>query len=448
MVHQRLGQYSDAERNLNAALTIQRRVLPNDSVEIATTLRSLGLLAKNAGDARTAVAHFEDALAIERRAIGDNHPDVGFTLLGLSAAKQALGDGAEAHACLEEALRISLLENGVGLRDAVYHALSREQARQGRLPSAICFGKQAVNAIQHQRGGLTSLGQNLQDSFVTSKEQVYRDLADLLVQAGRLGEAQQVVDLLKAEELSQFTLRENASDRRFSLLQLTAREVTWTRHGDDIASNLASLIREEQDLIIRSPRSKEDDARLEELRQLLVGANDRFRSWLDELVDELGVEPPEGREASGALNFRLLGSLQTYLATLGDDVVLIHYLVGRERLAIILTTPDLQVSRSVAIDEADVNALVHRFRQAIRARSHDTTDLLRLAKVLHRHMIEPIGEYIVGAKVVMVVLDGALRYLPLAALHDGHGFSRKSLCLRHAHAGLLFVAQGCSQGLE
>jgi CHAT domain-containing protein len=428
MVHQMLGRYSDAKRDFNAALTIQRRVLPNDSFEVATTLRSLGLLAMDVGDAQTARAHFEEALSIERRTVGDSHPDAGLTMIGLSRAKQALGEGAEAHACLEAALRISLLENGVGLRDAVYHALSREQAQQGRVLSAIYFGKQAVNAIQNQRGGLTPVGPKLQDSFVTSKEDVYRDLADLLVQAGRLGEAQQVVDLLKAEELSQFTLRENAPNRRLSLLQLTAREVTWTRHGDDVASNLASLIREEQDLIIRSPRSKEDDARLEALRQLLVGANDRFRSWLDDLVDEIGVEPPDGREAIGALNFRLLGSLQTYLATLGNDVVLVHYLVGRKRLAIILTTPDLQVSRSVAIGEADLNALVHRFRQAIRARSDDTTDLLRLAKALHRHIIEPIGEYLVRAKVVMVVLDGALRYLPLAALHDGQDF----LVNRHA----------------
>jgi CHAT domain-containing protein len=422
MVHQMLGRFSDAERDLNAALTIQRRVLPKDSLEIAATLRSLGLLAMDVGDAQTARAHFEEALSIERRTVGDGHPDTGLTLLGLSRATQALGEGAEAHACLEAALRISLLDNGVGLRDAVYHALSREQAQQGRVSSAIYFGKQAVNAIQNQRGGLTPLGPKLQDSFLTSKEEVYRNLADLLVQAGRLGEAQQVVDLLKAEELAQFTLRENAPNRRLSLLQLTAREVTWTRHGDDIASNLAILIREEQDLMIQSPRSKEDDARLETLRQLLVEANDRFRSWFDGLIEELREEPPEAGETIGALNFRLLGSLQAYLATLGSDVVLVHYLVGQERLAIILTTPDLQVSRAVAIGEADLNALVHRFRQAIRARSRDATDLLRLAKALHRHMIEPIREYLAGAKVVMVVLDGALRYLPLAALHDGQDF--------------------------
>jgi CHAT domain-containing protein len=428
MVHQMLGRYSDAKRDLEAALTIQRRVLPKDSLEIAASLRSLGLLAMDAGDAQTARVHFEDALTIERRTVGDSHPDTGLTLLGLSRAKQALGEGVEAHACLEAALRISLLENGVGLRDAVYHALSREQAQQGRVSSAIYFGKQAVNAIQSQRGALTPLEPKLQDSFLTSKEEVYRDLVDLLVQAGRLGEAQQVVDLLKAEELAQFTLRENAPNRRLSLLQLTAREVTWTRHGDDVASNLAILIREEQGLIVQSPRSKEDDARLETLRQLLVEANDRFRSWLDDLIEELREEPPEAGEAIGALNFRLLGALQAYLATLGSDVVLVHYLVGQERLAIILTTPDLQVSRAVAIGEADLNALVHRFRQAIRARSSDATDLLRLAKALHRHMIEPIGEYLVGAKVVMVVLDGALRYLPLAALHDGQEF----LVNRHA----------------
>jgi hypothetical protein len=42
MVHQMLGRYSDAKRDLDAALTIQRRVLPNDSVTrtVGDVLRS------------------------------------------------------------------------------------------------------------------------------------------------------------------------------------------------------------------------------------------------------------------------------------------------------------------------------------------------------------------------------------------------------------------------
>jgi len=170
-------------------------------------------------------------------------------------------------------MRLSCAEPGAGSAGAGPERDLLRQAGRQRDPESA--------------GGLTSLGQKLQDSFVTSKEDVYRDLADLLVQAGGSVRHSRS-SIAEAEELSQFTLRENAPDRRLSLLQLTAREVTWTRHGDDIARDLASLIREEQDLIIRSPRSKEDDARLEALRQLLVEANDRFRSWLDDLVDELG----------------------------------------------------------------------------------------------------------------------------------------------------------------
>jgi len=70
-----------------------------------------------AGDAQTAGGHFENALAIERRTVGNSHPDVGLTLLG-SAGPSRRWRRRRSRACLEEALCISLLENGIGLRDA------------------------------------------------------------------------------------------------------------------------------------------------------------------------------------------------------------------------------------------------------------------------------------------------------------------------------------------
>jgi hypothetical protein len=71
----------------------------------------------------------------------------------------------------------------------------------GETAAAIFFGKQAVNAVQRQRGGLTTLERELQRSFLATKERTYRDLTDLLVATGRLGEAQQALAMLKEEEL-------------------------------------------------------------------------------------------------------------------------------------------------------------------------------------------------------------------------------------------------------
>ena len=98
---------------------------------------------------------------------------------------------------------------------------------------AIFFGKQAVNAVQRQRGALTTLEKELQRSFLATKERTYRDLADLLVAAGRLGEAQQVLAMLKEEEMFDLLRRDMASDPRLTFAQLTSTEAEWQRHGDE-----------------------------------------------------------------------------------------------------------------------------------------------------------------------------------------------------------------------
>jgi len=53
---------------------------------------------------------------------------------------------------------------------------------------AILYGKQAVAAYEAVRAGIQGLGQASDRSFVDSKVDAYRSLADLLIAAGRLPE--------------------------------------------------------------------------------------------------------------------------------------------------------------------------------------------------------------------------------------------------------------------
>jgi hypothetical protein len=70
---------------------------------------------------------------------------------------------------------------------------------------AVLFGKQAIDRFQQVRRNIGGLEKETQQSFLKSKEDYYRELAELLISGGRLPEAQQVLDLLKAEEYSEFT---------------------------------------------------------------------------------------------------------------------------------------------------------------------------------------------------------------------------------------------------
>ncbi len=91
---------------------------------------------------------------------------------------------------------------------------------------------------------------------------------------------------------------------------------------------------------------------------------------------------------------------------------------GTAVLTVILTTPDTQVARQSQTGRAGLNRLIGDFRQALTDR---TSDPLPLAKRLHAILIGPIAADLAQAEAgtLMWSLDAALRYIPLAALHDG-----------------------------
>ena len=64
---------------------------------------------------------------------------------------------------------------------------------------AVLFGKQAIDLYQQVRRNIGGLEKETQQSFLKSKEDYYRELADLLISGGRIPEAQQVLDLLKEQ---------------------------------------------------------------------------------------------------------------------------------------------------------------------------------------------------------------------------------------------------------
>ena len=72
---------------------------------------------------------------------------------------------------------------------------------QARRKEAIFFGTEAVNAYQKLRRNISYLDPELQAGFAKSKSAAYRILAELLVEDDRLGAAEQVLDLLKEQEL-------------------------------------------------------------------------------------------------------------------------------------------------------------------------------------------------------------------------------------------------------
>ncbi|MGA0198115.1 MAG: hypothetical protein ACO3NK_03170, partial [Prochlorotrichaceae cyanobacterium] len=93
--------------------------------------------------------------------------------------------------------------------------LAKKLAQEGQVDLAIVFYKRALNLVEDVRADLRRVEAlqerlslepvALQESLVqTFSEDIYRPLAALLLSQDRVWEAQQVLDLLKVQELDEF----------------------------------------------------------------------------------------------------------------------------------------------------------------------------------------------------------------------------------------------------
>ena len=123
----------------------------------------------------------------------------------------------------------------------------------------------------------------------------------------------------------------------------------------------------------------------------------------------------------GEKNVEKLKALQSTLRGLGEGVVLLQYVLAEEKLHIIITTAQTQLARSTEVSRKQVNQTVFEFRNETQAPGRYQ---FKNARQLYEWLIKPIAADLEQAKatVLMVSLDGVLRYAPLAALVDGEQY--------------------------
>lgn len=449
--YRELGQPATALKWHQQALAVHREV--GDRVGEAIDLSNLGIDSRKLGRYPAAIEYHQQALALFRRAgerayaVGEhsnigvvfavrgeydearvyirralkqqrelgNRRGEGGSLSDLGMTYLLSGQYQRALDCFKQALPIVDEVGEAQPRWRVNLGMQRALVRLDRSREAVFFGKRAVNIIQDMRAGTATLQRTLQASFVDQKRYVYNELYGLLVDQGRLGEAQQVLRLLKEEEYFDF-VRRDQQEGATTDAAFVGVETSLTQRYDEISGQLAAIGREYATLarIPNGERSVQQRERYISLQKDLDLAVARYRGFLDEIAHTF----QQAGRAVTASRLAEIEGLQSTLEGLGEGTVLVHYLVTPQRLHILITTADIQIQRSSAITEVALNRLVAAYRQTLQ-NPHE--DPLPQARALYQHLLAPIGEDLeqAGARVVMLSLDGTLRYLPFAALHDG-----------------------------
>jgi CHAT domain-containing protein len=275
--------------------------------------------------------------------------------------------------------------------------------------TAVFYKKMAVNVTQSIRTRITSLDKDLQKSFVVSKEKFYHSLADLLVEQGRIHEAQQVLAMLKEEEYFDFIRRNEQDDPRGTTVSYTPREQEQADRFQKIGEQLVRLSEEKRSLLKNEEtgrESEEIDGALEAISQDLFAF---FRLLETSLVTE---------HQATEVGTEFLEDIRKTLRDMGHDVALVHTLIAPTHVWLILTTADTQIHVKKELQQRELFEKIKTFRDCLEERARNP---LPAARDLYDVLIAPISGELkkAGAQTLMFYLDGPLRYVPMSAMHDG-----------------------------
>lgn len=310
-------------------------------------------------------------------------------------------------------------------------------AEKGAAELGITFNKRAVALLESVRQQNQGLSFELQASLSESLSVVYRDLADLLLKQDRVLEAQQVLDLLKVQELNEYLENVRGETHASKVIYFPAEEALLQLSDRAIkeSEELAMLRQQRRDRALTATQ----EMRLEELvaqeSELLESFNDFInRPDVVAAVDQLTRQARRQNLALEELN-----ALQDNLRDLKQGAVLLYPLILEDRLELILVTPNSPpIRRSVAVGRTELNQAIVEFRQALVSPSRKQ-EATAAAQKLHNWLIAPLEADLAaaGAETIIYAPDGQLRYIPLAALHDGNQWLAQNYRVNHITAASL-----------
>ncbi|MBE9126385.1 MULTISPECIES: CHAT domain-containing protein [unclassified Coleofasciculus] len=289
------------------------------------------------------------------------------------------------------------------------------------LGSATTYYKQAINKNEEQvHSQIRGLPVWLQTSFVEAVQdihgvpatEVYRSLTSLLLLQNRMREAQQVLELLKGQELREYTgdsrvygepIRLEITPTEQRILQEYGSLIAF---GDELegcrrtgCSQLDELLDRRDDLIQQYYQA------LEQIETLI--RNNRSN-------DDTFLDPNQFSEKAREILSAQPNTLLIYPLLLNDRIWLLWASKGGILKAVEVsevTPPQLEVT-------------VLRFRQLLQNRLSSVDELQQTGKQLYDWLIKPLEPELKANTIQNLVfsLDRSTRYIPMSALFDGEQY--------------------------
>jgi tetratricopeptide (TPR) repeat protein len=404
--YQEQGQTEQALKTHQQALNLSREM--GDRTYESLSLSGIGKIYLKQSQPQQALTVLQQALTIQQQ-IG-TRPDTANTLSAIGQAQTQLNDATKAQASLQQAIALArTTENLPTEAQALSNLAQLFSKNQPEL--AIAFYKQSVNTYESIRTGIRTLPKEQQDSYTQTIARTYRQLADVLITQGRLAEAQQVLELLKIQELNDYT-KGTRSAANLSDVQLNEIE--------------EKIIKEHQTLITFTQKLNECN-KCEQQAQLIQQA-EAVQEQYNRSLQALSEQSRKNRANDESFldpNSRF-GALAKDILQKQADTVILYPLVLDNKIWILMASGGGLLTRyEVTVDQKELNTTVFELRKLLQNPYSDLTELQATSQKLYGWLIKPLEAELKtkiqgkGIKHLIFALDRVTRYIPMSVLFDG-----------------------------
>ena len=417
----RTGATAEARHTLERSVALARQA--NAPPIAAASLNHLGNLAADQGNAQSARVAWQESLSLARQV--QDPALIAAVLINQARLAAQERDSGTAEILLAEAVRQT--QTLPASHDQAHHLLAIGQLRR-TLPGALALHR--AQAAQ-QFAAAAAIARQVNDQRSLSYALGYQ--AQLQQDEGRSAEAlawyRQAVFAAQQADAPELLYRwqwpigrllKAQGDHDGAILAYQQGVANWQAIRRDLALD----------------RVKNPDS-------LQTGSGDAFTELADALLQRAAAQAaPAAREADLRAARTVMEALKTAevqdyfrddcVAALQSRTValdrppphtaVLYPILLPNRLELLLSTPDSLQQITVRVDRNTFTSVVREFRRTLEKRT--SREYLPPAQQLYGWLIRPLQTALDAGRIetLVIVPDGPLRTIPLAALHDGQDF--------------------------
>ncbi|NES75082.1 MULTISPECIES: tetratricopeptide repeat protein [unclassified Okeania] len=417
-IYRHLEEFSKALKFYQQALEVYEE--NQDRLNIAITIDNIGVIYREQEKYSQALESHQQALVIWEE-LGDREGKSA-SVHNIGIVYRESGQYSESLEFLTHTLILDRQLENQNRERITLADIGKLLAKNDRPELAIIFYKQSINITEKIRKDLQVLPVEEQKDYLDGTvTDIYRDLADLLLEQKRAIESHQILDLLKVQEVFEYMGGIKADDKSNEVIMLKLENIFIEKYTNFL-DNIGTTDEKNQNISLEK----------------LVAIHDFIRS--DEITEVSSEIKKQSK--SQKLTPEMLVLLQSELKEHNkENAVVLYPLILEDRLELILVTANSPpVHHTVLVNQEEFERVLLTFKVGLidRRKVNNIFDS-RVAKAglkLYNWLIKPIENdlKINRVKTIIYAPDGKLRYIPLAALYDGEKWLTERFKINHITA--------------